>query len=242
MLPDLDRTLIVLPAFNEEEAVAEVVHEVLGNLPGVHCLVVDDGSSDSTAEVASAAGAMVASMPFNLGVGGAMRLGFRYALEQGFENVVQIDADGQHDPADVAALLAHLESYDIVIGSRFAGRGDYDVHGPRKWAMSTMSRVLSRIAGARLSDTTSGFKANGPRAVRLFAKTFPAEYLGDTVEALVIAARAGCRITQVPVSMRPRAGGRPSHNPFSAAIYLARAFIALVVALTRPAVHLPERA
>ena len=230
-----------MPAFNEEEAVADVVREVHAKLPGVGVLVVDDGSTDRTAARAREAGATVIRLPFNLGVGGAMRTGFKYALENSFDNVVQVDSDGQHDPASVPALLAELEHADLVLGARFAGEGDYQVRGPRHWAMVVLASILSGVAGTRLTDTTSGFKASGPRAVRLFAVHYPAEYLGDTIEALVIAARAGCGIRQIPVSMRPRAGGTPSHDPFKAARYLARAVLALAFALMRPAVPLPPR-
>lgn len=236
----LSQTLIVMPAFNEEDSVAAVIAEVRQKLPGAGCLVVDDGSRDQTARVAQEAGALVASMPFNMGVGGAMRLGFQYALENGYKVVVQIDADGQHDPAKVPDLLAALDGADLVIGARFAGEGDYTVKGPRRWAMSVLSRVLSRVVKTPLKDTTSGFKANGPRAIALFAHSFPAEYLGDTIEALVIAARAGLKVAQVPVAMRPRAAGNPSHNPFKAAVYLGRAFVALLVALLRPRTALKE--
>ncbi|MEC5170231.1 glycosyltransferase family 2 protein [Glaciihabitans sp. GrIS 2.15] len=236
----LERTLIVLPAFNEEESVRKVVLEVFAKLPGVTCLVVNDGSRDATIAEAVCAGALVARLPFNLGVGGAMRVGFRYALDHGFDNVVQVDSDGQHDPAGVVALVAALDSADLVLGARFAGEGDYSVSGPRKWAMVLLSSFLSRTAHTRLTDTTSGFRASGPRAVRLFAEHYPAEYLGDTIESLVIAARAKCVIVQVPVAMRPRAGGVPSHHPIKAAAYLGRACLALVFALMRPPVTLAE--
>ncbi|KRA22511.1 glycosyl transferase family 2 [Microbacterium sp. Root61] len=229
------RVLIVLPAFNEEEAIGAVIDEVRRTLPTVSCLVVDDGSKDSTARVANAAGAKVLRLPFNLGVGGAMRLGFKYALENGFDVVVQIDADGQHDPAAVPALLERLDDADIVIGARFAGVGEYKARGLRRFAMVVIAKVLSRTAKTTLTDTTSGFKASGPRAVALFAENYPAEYLGDTIEALVIAAKAGCRIVQVPVAMRVRAGGRPSHNPLKSTLYLMRAFVALAFAYLRPA-------
>jgi glycosyltransferase involved in cell wall biosynthesis len=235
MSSSLERVLVVLPAFNEEEAIGAVIHEVETALPGVACLVVDDGSTDATAARARLAGASVAQLPFNLGVGGAMRLGFKYAVERGYEIVVQIDADGQHDPRSVPSLLNMLGEADIVIGARFAGVGDYRARGLRRLAMRVIAQLLSRTAKTKLTDTTSGFKACGPRAVALFAENYPAEYLGDTIEALVIAARAGCRIVQVPVAMRPRAGGRPSHNPFKAAAYLVRAFVALGFAYLRPA-------
>lgn len=232
-MPALHEILIVMPAFNEEEAVGDVVTEVLTVLPGVHCLVVSDGSTDKTAAVASKAGATVLALPFNLGVGGAMRLGFKYAVDNGFQYVVQLDSDGQHDPSCVPELISQLERADIVIGARFAGAGDYSVTGPRKWAMKLLSNIISRIAKTRLTDVTSGFKAAGPQAVRLFSIHYPAEYLGDTIESLVLASLAGYSVAQVPVAMRPRAGGIPSHNPLKSAIYLARAAMALVIALWR---------
>ncbi|WP_235500848.1 glycosyltransferase family 2 protein [Agreia sp. Leaf244] len=231
-----------MPALNEEEAVGNVVREVLSSYPGIACLVVDDGSTDATGAEAAAAGAIVATLPFNLGVGGAMRVGFKYALEHGYRNVVQVDSDGQHDPVGLPALIEQLNSSDLVLGARFAGTGEYEVRGPRKWAMLMLSGILSRLARTRLTDTTSGFRASGPRAVRLFAAHYPAEYLGDTVESLVIASRASLRVSQVAVAMRPRAGGRPSHNPFKAAIYLGRAVMALFIALLRPPVILPSEA
>jgi glycosyltransferase involved in cell wall biosynthesis len=224
-----------MPAFNEAEAIGSVIAEVRSKVRNADVLVIDDGSSDATSRVAALAGAEVAQLPFNLGVGGAMRLGFRYALRNGYENVVQLDSDGQHDPTYVEELVNGLDRSDIMIGARFAGEGDYTVKGPRRWAMTTLSLVISRIARTRLTDTTSGFKACGPRAVQLFADEYPAEYLGDTIEALVIAARAGCVIEQRPVAMRERQGGIPSHNPWKSAVYLGRAFFALTVALIRPA-------
>jgi glycosyltransferase involved in cell wall biosynthesis len=230
----LERTLIVIPAYNEEASVASVVAEVRNALPGIAILVVDDGSRDRTADVAKLAGAIVASLPFNLGVGGAMRTGFRYAAENHYLNVVQVDADGQHDPTSVPELLAALSDADLVLGARFAGRGDYHVRGPRAWSMKVLAKILSRVTKTRLSDSTSGFRASGPAAVTLFAKHYPAEYLGDTIEALVLGARAGLVVTQVPVVMRPRSGGVPSHNPLRSAMYLARVFIALLFALVRP--------
>jgi glycosyltransferase involved in cell wall biosynthesis len=229
-----EQTLIVMPAYNEEASVAAVVHEVFEKLPTIDVLVVDDGSSDATSRVAREAGARVATLPFNLGVGGAMRVGFRFAIENGYHNVVQVDSDGQHDPASVPALLAELETADLVLGARFAGKGEYAVRGPRHWAMIVLANILSRTAGTRLTDTTSGFRASGPKAVALFAEHYPAEYLGDTIEALIIASRSGLIIRQVPVEMRPRAGGTPSHNPFKAAAYLGRAALALVFAFIRP--------
>jgi glycosyltransferase involved in cell wall biosynthesis len=228
------RTLIIIPAYNEEASVSSVIDEVQREIPGATCLVIDDGSRDSTATTARAAGAAVLQLPLNLGVGGAMRAGYRYAFENGYTVAVQIDADGQHEPARAQELIAGLEGADIVIGARFAGLGEYSVRGPRKWAMKFLSATLSRAARTRLTDTTSGFKACGPRAIALFAREMPAEYLGDTIEALVIATKNGLTVRQVAVEMRGRTAGIPSHNPLKSALYLFRAVFALFFAYTRP--------
>lgn len=234
------RVLVVIPAWNEQESVADVVGEVAAAVPGATCVVVDDGSTDRTSHAARRAGAVVLTLPFNLGVGGAMRAGFRYARDHGFDVVVQVDADGQHDASAIPTLIIALEAADLVIGARFAGVGEYNVTGPRRWAMRLLAGVLSRVSGERLTDVTSGFKASGPRAVALFADNFPAEYLGDTIEALVIAARAGLRISQVPVRMRVRQGGEPSHRPVKAGVYLVRACAAFLLAMMRPRTRLEE--
>lgn len=230
--------LIVLPAWNEEDAIGGVLEETAAALPWADLLVVNDGSTDSTAAVARATGrAAVLDLPLNLGVGGAMRAGYKYAFRNGYDVAVQLDADGQHDPAEVPRLLAALDAdgVDLVIGARFAGTGTYVARGPRRWAMRLLSVVLSRVVRTQLTDTTSGFKASNRAAIALFARDYPAEYLGDTVESLVILARAGLRVSQVGVEMRARAAGTPSHNPAKAAVFLGRAMLALVVALTRPA-------
>jgi glycosyltransferase involved in cell wall biosynthesis len=226
--------LVVIPAWNEEASIASVVQEVRRTLTEVDVLVVDDGSLDLTGVRAREAGAVVARLPYNLGVGGAMRLGFRYAVEHDYDTVVQIDADGQHDPAFVPQLLDRITAgADLVIGARFAGVGEYQARGPRRWAMTVLSRVLSRLAGTRLTDTTSGMRASSRPLVEMFATHYPVEYLGDTVETLAMAARRGFRIEQVPVAMRVRAGGKPSHSVGKATVYLGRALAVLVLALIR---------
>lgn len=236
--PSQQRVLIVLPAWNEAKAIGAVLAEVAAAVPTADILVVNDGSTDDTVAVVRASGlATLVDLPVNLGVGGAMRAGYKYAARNGYDVAIQHDADGQHDPADVPRLLSAMgeTGADIVIGARFAGTGSYEVSGPRKWAMRLLSAVLSRVVGTRLTDTTSGFKACGRAAIALFAHDYPSEYLGDTVEALVIAARAGLTVTQVGAQMRPRAAGTPSHNPLKSALFLARAILALLVAITRPA-------
>ena len=234
------RVLVIMPAWNESEAVGNTVREVLNTDPRYDVLVVNDGSTDDTAAVAAAAGATVLNLPFNLGVGGAMRAGFKYARRCGYLQVIQVDSDGQHDPRSIDEVLEGLAHADISIGARFADRGDYKVTGPRKWAMQLLAKVISGLAKTRLTDVTSGFRAANLRAMDQYLDHYPAEYLGDTIDSLVVAIRSGCTVTQVPVEMRARQGGKPSHNPAKAAIYLGRSVFALLFALTRKRSHLVQ--
>lgn len=231
--PAVAKTLVIMPAWNERECIGDTVQEVIGLGRNYDVLVVDDGSEDGTPELAEAAGAKVLRLPFNLGVGGAMRAGFKYAHRMGYDSVVQVDADGQHDPGDIPAVVAGLNHSDISIGARFADKGQYVVTGPRKWAMRLLAAVISRIAGTELTDVTSGFRAANRRAVSQYLKHYPAEYLGDTIDSLVVAIRSGCVVSQTGVEMRPRQGGQPSHNPAKSAIYLVRSLFALLFAMTR---------
>ena len=229
--------LVLVPAWNEEEALPEVLRELAAiDLPHA-VLVVDDGSTDTTAWVAREEGATVLVLPINLGVGGAMRAGYRWALRNGFTAVVQVDADGQHDPSDIATVAAPVLNgdVDVSIGARFAGVGDYEQGGVRRIAMWILSTTISWVVGVRLTDTTSGFKAANLRAMKVFAQDFPMEYLGDTVEALIIGHKAGLKFGQVPVAMRERRGGSPSHNPWRTGVFLVRALLAMTVAMTRAA-------
>jgi glycosyltransferase involved in cell wall biosynthesis len=229
--------LVVLPALNEEASVALVVKEVRNAMPQAKVLVVDDGSSDGTAEAARGAGATVISTPFNLGVGGAMRIGFRYARSHGYATLVQVDADGQHDPRDIELLLAVLRQ-EPEPGARFSGAGSFAVPWTRRLAMRLLAVYLSRVTQTTLTDVTSGFRAHNRSAIALFAASYPADYLADTVESLVISTRAGGHVSQVPVAMRPRYGGAPSQSRWWATTYLLRVVVMLVINVVR---HQPDK-
>lgn len=224
--------LVVVPAFNEEASVGAVIRTVLDL--GLDVVVVDDGSADGTSRVARRAGAEVLRLPVNLGVGGALRLAFRFAWAQGYGTVVQCDGDGQHDPEYIPNLLSRMEESgaDLVVGSRFADGGEYlaQVGLTRRWAMRLFGRVASRATGTKITDATSGFRAIRGPLLHAFADAYPAEYLGDTVEALVLAGRAGYVVAETPVRMRARGAGTPSAKGVSTIWYTTRVLAATAIA------------
>lgn len=237
------KTIVVIPAFNEEATVGQVVAEVAA--VGLSSVVIDDGSTDATGSVATAAGARVITMPVNVGVGGALRAAFRYAIEQGAQRVVQVDADRQHDPAAIPTLVAAADDggFELVVGSRFAAPG-YPAPRVRRLAMRILARVVSRRVGVRLDDVTSGFRVITEPLLSVFAAHYPADYLGDTVEALLLAHRNGARIGQVGVPMSARTAGTGT-SPGRAAGHLLGVALAILVKPRRKvrepdAPHLPD--
>ncbi len=226
--------LVLIPAFNEEGCIGQVVREVVQL--GYVALVIDDGSVDRTAEKAEREGATVLRLPVNLGVGGALRCGFRYALIHGYSTVVQCDADGQHDPAEIVVLLDAMrtQNAELVIGSRFESGHEYQVGAARRFVMHRLAHLATRRTGAPITDATSGFRAIGGRALGSFAASYPAEYLGDTIEALAQAGRAGHRVAQVGVRMRPRAAGVPTSSALASIWYLVRVIAAVRLQRFRP--------
>jgi glycosyltransferase involved in cell wall biosynthesis len=222
------KTLVAIPAWHEEGSIGDVIAKVNEHQPDADVLVVDDGSSDATATLAAKAGATVVSLPFNVGVGGAMRTAFLYARRHGYSALIQVDADGQHDPVDLDELIRGLGQADVVVGTRFHPESMYFVGGPRRWAMVMLSKALGRMNRGPISDPTSGFRSAGPRAIELFALEYPADYLGDTVGSLAIAIRRGLTIHEAPVTMYFRQTGRPSKNALWSALYLGRATLAIL--------------
>ena len=220
--------LVIVPALNEVATVREVVRDALAHLDA-DVVVIDDGSTDGTGPAARSAGATVLRMPYNLGVGGAIRTGLRYAADHGYRQVVQLDGDGQHPAAEAKRLIDELDTAaaDLVVGSRF--EAGWQCSGTRRVAMRMLSRIVSRRLATRVTDTTSGFRAMGPRAIDLFASRYPVDYLSDTVEALLLAADAGLRVTEVPVRMRTRQGGVVSTGSWRSAYHLFRLFLGIAV-------------
>ena len=221
--------VVVIPAHDEAATVGDVVQSVQDH--GLPVVVVDDGSTDETGEIARRAGATVLRLPVNLGVGAALRCGFRYAAEHGYEIAVQCDADGQHDPASVQALVQamHDQRAHLVIGNRFGARDSFEIPGPRRFVMRVLARVASRAAGTRIDDATSGFRAVRMPLLQEFADRYPAQYLGDTFEVLVASARAGYRVVSTPTLIRERQGGVRSAGTAASVAFLVRALLVVVL-------------
>ncbi|HEX3669570.1 MAG TPA: glycosyltransferase family 2 protein [Acidimicrobiia bacterium] len=233
----MTRILIIMPALNEEESLRATLKELREVVDGPDILVIDDGSTDATAEVASRAGALSAQLPFTLGVGGAVRVGLHYAQRNGYDRAVVIDADGQHDPAGITALLEALDhGADMAVGSRFAaGTDDYPVGRTRRQAMRFLGAIVRALTGQRFSDVTSGFRAFDRPVIELLAREYPVEYLADTVEALLLVRYAGFRVDEVPISMRPRAAGEPSTRRLKLVINYLRLLIGILGSASRRA-------
>lgn len=229
------KTLIAMPAFNEEESIGAVIAGLAGHHPLEHVVVVDDGSRDATSQIARDAGVRVIRHAVNLGVGAAMGTAFKYAARNGYEAVVQLDADGQHRPEFLEDLLAGTGNSDIVVGSRFAGGGNFQSTWARRNVQRVIAWVVSLYARTRLTDATSGFRVSGPRAIALFSEHYPVEFLGDTVESIVLASRQGLTVSEVPVIMNERAGGLPSQSILRATLYTGRILLILVLAGFRSA-------
>jgi glycosyltransferase involved in cell wall biosynthesis len=240
-MTDPASVLVIVPALDEERTVADVVRAATSH--GHPVCVVDDGSTDATAERARQAGATVLSLPLNLGVGGALRCGFRWALAHGYATVVQVDADGQHSPAEIEALIDALEESgaDMVIGTRFAdGSGTYEVNGGRRFAMRLLAWRASRATRRNVTDSTSGFRAIRRPLLDRFARDYPVEYLGDTVEALIDAGRAGYRIVERPIAMAPRAHGTSTAGLGASLWYVLRVLLATELMRNRRSVPPPS--
>jgi glycosyltransferase involved in cell wall biosynthesis len=207
-------TLVIIPAFNEAGALPAVLGRLRAAAPELDVLVVDDGSRDGTARMAAQHGVRVARLPYNLGVGGALQTGFRYAVRNGYRRAVQLDADGQHDPAQLRTLLAELDrGADLVVGSRFAtGEHVYRAGFARRRAMGALRLALHLLAGSRFTDTSSGFRAFSRPMLEFFAQTYPTEFMSDTVEALLLACYGGFTVVEVPVRMQQRSQGVASHG------------------------------
>ena len=233
------RTLVFIPAWNEADSVATVIADVRAHLPGADLLVVDDGSTDETAARATAAGATVAALPFNQGLGAALQTGYLYALREGYDFCAHLDADGQHPPAEVARLLQEVyeDRADLVIGSRYREPGeaksdDYRPTLSRRIGTSVFRFFLTLATRQRFTDTTSGMRAANRRVMKLFSENYSPDFA--EIESLQLAVRQGLRVEEVPVRMLERVGGSSFLTPLRSAFFIFKGLVVLLVGQFRP--------
>jgi hypothetical protein len=221
--------LVIIPAYNEEGSVGKVVEEVKTQLPGMDALVVNDGSSDLTSEIAQSKGAIVLDLPFNLGIGGAMQSGYKYAYEKGYDIAIQVDGDGQHDPREIPKLLHVLdeEKADVVIGSRFIGDSEYKSSVMRRLGSLILSKAISMVVGQKLTDPTSGFRAANRRAIQLFSANYPQDY--PEPEAMVLLHQCGLKMKEIPVRINQRYSGESSITKIRSIYYMVKVLLAIFV-------------
>jgi len=227
------KILIITPAYNEEESINEVLNEIEKNAPFADILVVDDASSDRTAEISMEHDVKVIRLPINLGIGGAVQTGFKYARLNNYDIAVQIDADMQHDPSYVSLLIKPLieEKADIVIGSRYLSSNPIEVPWIRNIGIKYFSWLTSKIIGYRITDCSSGFRAINKRTIKFFSENYPVDF--PDAEALILAHKAGLRILEVPIKFRKRKRGNSSLRFPKLMYYPIKETFAILMILTR---------
>jgi glycosyltransferase involved in cell wall biosynthesis len=227
--------LAVIPAYNESTTIESVIHGIHEHVPEFDVVVIDDGSTDRTADLATRTGARVVSAPFNLGIGGAVQTGFVFARQNGYRYMAQVDGDGQHDPRELRKLCAAMDAdlrVDMVCGSRFLdGASDYLAPISRRTGIHIFAFLLSRLVDQRVTDPTSGFRLYNRRAINLFARDYPHDY--PEVEAVLMLHHHRLRMHEVPVRMFARGGGSSSITSGKSAYYMTKVLLALLVGLAR---------
>ncbi len=242
-MPPTRTAVAVVPAYNEAATIAGVVSSLRRHAPHFEVLVIDDGSTDETSQLARAAGARVVRAPFNLGIGGAVQSGFMFAREGGYDLMVQVDGDGQHDPGELGKLLDAMKpGIDMVCGSRFLKKGEYLAPISRRAGIHVFAWLLSRFVGQPVTDPTSGFRLYNRRAIKLFADDYPHDY--PEVEAVLMLHHHRLRMREVPVRMFQRGGGSSSISSGKSAYYMVKVLLALFIGLARkrPVIEPGDRA
>lgn len=232
ILPSSPRCLVIVPAYNERAAIGKLIRRIHQHLPTYDVLLIDDGSTDDTARQASEH-TKVVSLPFNLGIGGAMQTGYRYADLHGYDIAIQVDGDGQHRPSEVVRLVQKLQAgeCDLAVGSRFMSDHKYRQSFARMTGIHLLGTLIRRLTGVRTTDCTSGFRAANRRVIRAFAHWYPEDY--PEPEVILLLHRAGYRIGEVPVRMRQRRTGATSIPLTRGLFYVIKVTVCLLLDMVR---------
>ena len=223
------KILIIIPAYNEADNIEKVVENLISNFPQYDYIIVNDGSTDRTKQICSERGYAVLHLPINMGIGGAVQTGYRYARDNGYDIAVQIDGDGQHDVGFLENMIRYMEEEeaDCVIGSRFVKKEGFQSSGLRRIGIRFLSIMGWLLTGVRLKDITSGYRLVNRRFIRIFAEDYPADY--PEPEAMVITAVHGGTIREYPVVMREREGGISSITLKKSVYYMVKVTIAMLI-------------
>lgn len=236
------RLLVIIPAYNEEESLGRVIRNVRTALPGADIVVINDGSTDATPDIAWGYRVSLVSLPYNLGIGTAMQTGFMYARDCAYDVAVQVDGDGQHDPREIPELISALRrsGADVMIGSRYIEDRGYVTPPSRRAGIAILSAIITLITGQRITDPTSGFRAMNRHAIDFCAVEYPFDY--PEPESVVTFQRAGLKVDEIPVTMNPRYGGISSITPLRSAYYMVKVIMAILMGLLRPQPHVGGKA
>lgn len=227
------RILTIIPAYNEESTIGSVVRRIKLHIPNADILVINDGSRDSTSQLARNSGASVIDLPFNLGIGGAMQTGYIYAKDNNYDIAIQVDADGQHDPSYIKNMLEPLSNNlaDVVVGSRYVSKTHYKSSLSRRVGMIFFSTLVSLLTKQKLKDTTSGFRAVNKNVIKYFANFYPTDY--PEVDVLVKLKRKNFRIIELPVQMLERQGGKSSITALKSIYYMIKVSLSIIIGTLR---------
>lgn len=225
----MNKVLLIIPAYNEEKNIEKVVDNIIRNYPQYDYIVINDGSSDATRDVCRRKGYQYLNLSINLGIGGAVQTGYRYAKDKGYDIAVQIDGDGQHDIAHLERMLLLLENEeaDIVIGSRFIDKEGFQSSAARRTGIRLLSILIFLCTGCKVKDVTSGFRAVNKQFIEVYARNYPIDY--PEPEAIVSAVMHGGKIKEVPVIMREREMGTSSINMIKSVYYMIKVTLAILI-------------
>lgn len=228
------KILVIIPAYNEEDNIVTVVENIKATMPDGDCIVVNDGSTDHTLDICRQKGIAVLNLPINLGIGGAVQLGYIYANRNGYDVAVQVDGDGQHDPRYLKHLIAQIArgDADLVIGSRFIEKQGFQSTFLRRLGIKFFHKLLRLCCGTNIIDTTSGFRACNKAVIDYFATHYPEDY--PEPESIMTLKREGFRISEVPVVMAPRRGGISSINSLQPLYYMLKVTLAILIDRLKP--------
>ncbi len=222
------KTLIMIPAYNEQNTLEALIEDIKSKCPEVDYLVINDCSSDDTKAVLDKIGASYVSAPVNLGIGGAVQTGYRYAEQNGYDIAIQVDGDGQHDVGFVPEMIKAIEEgADVVIGSRFIEKEGFQSSGARRMGIRFLSGLIRFVSGTKVKDVTSGFRAVNRHYIEVFAESYPDDY--PEPEVIVISSLSGAEIREIPVKMRERTDGVSSINMKKSVYYMIKVSLAIII-------------